>query len=135
MTRASIAGSKILTRPNRAVEGGMAGATRTRIDHLMTAGRPAWADDPTLDLPCQHPDVDPDWWFANGTGAQERTIRGVAVMLCGGCPMRDACQAHGRFLGSAKKEGVHGVWGGELMGPLNRPGKNARKAARKRGAA
>jgi hypothetical protein len=129
MARYSRGGTKILTESTRVVPGGMADPGRTRFDHLMTAGRPVWADDPALDLPCQQPDVDPDWWFANGTGKNHRVARGFARMFCGGCPMQAACNAHGRFLRASSVSGVHGVWGGELMEPLTRPGTSQRKGA------
>jgi hypothetical protein len=124
MTRATQGGTKIATRPIRNVPGGMAEVSRARTDQLVRGGRPAWADDPTLELPCQRPGVDPDWWFEAGTSARLRAIREHAMALCGGCPMQVECRAVAR----ANHEG-YGVWGGELMEPLSRPGASQRKGA------
>jgi Transcription factor WhiB len=122
MSRATMGGTRIPTKPTRNVPGGMADPGRTNFNQLMGRQRPAWADDPTLDLPCQRPDSDPDWWFETGVSAENRAIREHARQLCLGCPMRYPCRDQAR----ANHEGW-GMWGAELMEPLNRPGSAARR--------
>jgi len=90
-------------------------------DHLMVNGRPRWADDLWPTLPCQQPDVDPDWWHDAGTGPAGRENRAKARELCWSCPQRDPCREAGR--------GQSGIWGGKLYGQLNRPGQRSRKRA------
>jgi hypothetical protein len=123
MTRYGVGGSRIATKPVRNVPGGMAGADRVVLKHLMASGRPAWADDPTLDLPCQQPDANPDWWF-DAINEDGQDMREHAAALCEGCPMRDPCRDHA--IGAPRE--LYGVWGGLLMErayPRNRKGKAA----------
>jgi WhiB family redox-sensing transcriptional regulator len=127
MTRYSQGGTKILAKPTTIVPGGMAAPGRTRFDQLMGKSRAVWADDPTLDLPCQRPDENPDDWFEAGTSAENRAAREHARQLCLGCPMREPCYEQAK----ANREGW-GMWGGQLMEPGNRPGARLPK---KRGAA
>lgn len=98
---------------------------RQRFGHLMLSGRPAFADDPTLDLPCQDPAVDPDMWFANGTGKEHQAARTEAIRLCRTCPMQTACRSHA----AAEPRELYGIWGGQLFEKLNRPGNSQRKGA------
>lgn len=121
MSRATMGGTKILTRRTRNVPGGMAANDRAGSHHQGRV-RPTWADDPAVTLPCQQPDVDPNWWFESGTGAVSTTRRARAAMLCGTCPMQGPC----RDQAEANAE-PWGMWGGVLREPLSRPGKSARK--------
>jgi hypothetical protein len=115
MSRATLGGSKIATRPTTSVPGGQAGGPQARTDQLMGRQRPAWADDPTLTLPCQQPGVDPDWWFEAGSGPGAKVRRATAQLLCRGCEMRVECRA----AAEANHEGW-GVWGGIMMERVER---------------
>jgi hypothetical protein len=124
MSRATMGGSRIATKPIRNVPGGMADPGRTNFNQLMGRPRPTWADDPTVVLPCQRDDADPDWWFETGVSPANKAIRARAIALCGRCPMREPCRD------AARANGEHwGIWGGELMEPLNRPGRSQREGA------
>jgi Transcription factor WhiB len=122
VSRATMGGTGIVTKPTRNVAGGMAGVSLARTDQLLGRIRPAWADDPAVVLPCQRPDVDPDWWFETGVSPANRAIREHAIRLCGRCPMREPC----RETAAENHEGW-GIWGGEMREPLNRPGSAARR--------
>jgi hypothetical protein len=125
MTRYDRGGGKITTLPTRPPTGGQAASQRQRFDHLMAAGRPAFADDPTLDLPCQRPDSNPDWWFEAGYGESSSWWRGRAIALCHTCPMQQECRDHAI---AAPRE-LYGVWGGVLMERPGRPSPTQRKGA------
>ncbi|PWW23011.1 WhiB family redox-sensing transcriptional regulator [Geodermatophilus normandii] len=55
-------------------------------------------------LPCRGTD-DPDLWFAESPALLEQ-----AKVLCGECPVRDACLA-----GAVDRGEPWGVWGGEIF--------------------
>ena len=55
-------------------------------------------------LPCRGTD-DPDLWFAESPALLEQ-----AKVLCGECPVRDACLA-----GALDRGEPWGVWGGEIF--------------------
>jgi hypothetical protein len=95
--------------------------TAQNKDYLFKNGRPRWADELWPTLPCQQPDVQPDWWHDTGTGSEGRENRAKAMLLCVGCPQRDPCREAGR--------GQSGIWGGVLYGQLNRAGQRSRKGA------
>jgi hypothetical protein len=77
-----------------------------RLDHLMKTHRPRWADELWPTLPCQAPEVDPDWWFEPGVGDEGRANREYARQLCWSCRMREPCREAG-----AKE---WGMWGGVM---------------------
>lgn len=54
-------------------------------------------------LPCHS--GNPDLWFAEAPADLER-----AKLLCGPCPIRDAC-----LTGALEREEPWGVWGGEIF--------------------
>ena len=122
MSRYTTGGTKIATPPTRKVPGGMAGVSLARTNQLIGRQRPAWADDPTLNLPCQQPGEDPDDWFESGCGPMAQMRRERARGLCQGCPMREPCKATGR-----DNHEVYGIWGGELREPISRPGRALRE--------
>ncbi|NEM05095.1 WhiB family transcriptional regulator [Geodermatophilus normandii] len=55
-------------------------------------------------LPCRGTD-DPDLWFAESPALLEQ-----AKVLCGECPVRDAC-----LTGALDRGEPWGVWGGEIF--------------------
>ena len=111
MTHQTIGGTRVATRPTTNVPGGMAEISRARTSQLIRGGRPVWADDPDLDLPCQRPEVDPDWWFESGTSFENQARREQAIRLCASCPMQRECAAHA----IATPRETWGIWGGHVM--------------------
>ena len=111
MSRYTTGGTQILTVSSRNIPGGMAEVSRARTDQLLRGGRPAWADDPTVDLPCQRPDVAPtpdsDIWFpVRGDGKGADDDERFAASFCQRCPRQDDCLEFGLA------NGEWGVWGG-----------------------
>jgi hypothetical protein len=55
-------------------------------------------------LPCASPSIDPDVFFRPWSGTVGQRL---AEAICGPCPVREACRAHGR------EQHEWGIWGGE----------------------
>jgi hypothetical protein len=149
MSRATMGGSRIATKPTRNVAGGMAEANLTRLNHLMGHARPRWADDPAQTLPCQEPAaapnpqaVDPaerDIFHPVVSGELAKEAIELAQTFCNRCPFgpagqgpgRDACLEHGLA------NGEWGIWGGRKLDGLGQNGRRVLLAEirKRRGAA
>jgi hypothetical protein len=111
MTPPTMNGTRVATPPSRKIPGGMAGVSLARYEQLIRSPRPTWVDDPTIDLPCQRPDVAPnperDIWFPVRTEGEGGTDDlELAASFCRRCPKQDDCLEFG-----LANEGF-GVWGG-----------------------
>ncbi|GEC10247.1 hypothetical protein SSP24_79020 [Streptomyces spinoverrucosus] len=91
---------------------------------MTTLRVPDFVHDSSLPpLPCASHRIDPDLFFPHWS---DSTTKQLAEAICGPCPVRDACRAHGR------DQRERGIWGGETETQRRRAVNVPRKGTSKR---
>lgn len=110
MAGQALRGSRVQSSPNHWLAGRR--VDRDRVVGGRTFGVPMEFVAGRTDLPCQQPDVDPEWWFPNelaGEAGQWHLER--ASERCATCPVQRPCLVYA--LGDTSIR--NGVWGGQRM--------------------